>query len=741
MSNKGFLGTFSSLVELERSFPASAFPGRGALIGEALSVSQYFSTGSVWQEVGVAGGATGIQSVVLTPSMTGEQVRAAIQTQLDGGYKEILVWGNGVFELGNTLVMDDDTTLRIMPGCTIKWPAGLKSLTELRGMIENRAKPLASTAITVAAVAHVATVGWPAHGKSVGDAVLLHGSATRGYNGAYLVASVVDANTFTVLLERTPAATPAVANTYFASVMGKTANKNIRLIIDGTLDGNGVNNMPVSNDVPTMGVAFSSVFNTYIKGSGAVVDTLGYAMTIAGGTQCGWDAEWLRINNPRRDGCHFQGPIRRGRISKVYGYSYDDFTSLTTGDYELGMEMSEGEFEDVIVEDVFSENPQTGGGAAIFGKTRWWFGDITYRRVRCKADIGAVFIKRLTGRPDVRYNLDKPVFVGSLKIDDCGVQNRNESINYVSLLLVTGDPTLKTVEINSPEMIGTSVNFCRLLTFNRTAGDWTVDNVVISNFKTNNGGPQILIGGAAGVTIGKLSIKDSSPHVAQYGTAFSTGGMTIREMLLDNVTPTFGGLGCTLLGLTSGTVDHVTLRNCTPSNPNNGSSQLVYWNACTVRTLTVEACSNNGNALVWGDTAVPLTNAPVLKLSGNHVRANCKNVILNVGIKILVDQHTENTSGTVYDLRGAGQVYDIVEDATLNSASTAPFAFTGGATANLFAQQRRVDITQAGLNRVNGGAAWNTNAAAGTLGTAGPVVGLGTAAGSWKRLGDFSLSY
>jgi len=63
MSNKGFLGTFSSLVELERSFPARAFPGRGALIGEALSVSQYFSTGSVWQEVG-AGGATGIQSVV-----------------------------------------------------------------------------------------------------------------------------------------------------------------------------------------------------------------------------------------------------------------------------------------------------------------------------------------------------------------------------------------------------------------------------------------------------------------------------------------------------------------------------------------------------------------------------------------------------------------------------------------------------------------------------------------------------
>lgn len=52
-----------------------------------------------------------------------------------------------------------------------------------------------------------------------------------------------------------------------------------------------------------------------------------------------------------------------------------------------------------------------------------------------------------------------------------------------------------------------------------------------------------------------------------------------------------------------------------------------------------------------------------------------------------------------------------------------------------------VDVASAQVARINGTRLWNSNAAAGTLATAGPVDCLGTAAGSWKRVGDYSLNY
>ena len=63
------------------------------------------------------------------------------------------------------------------------------------------------------------------------------------------------------------------------------------------------------------------------------------------------------------------------------------------------------------------------------------------------------------------------------------------------------------------------------------------------------------------------------------------------------------------------------------------------------------------------------------------------------------------------------------------------------ATVAIQGEDVQVDITQVYVARVNGARCWNTNAAAGTLGTAGVVDCSGTGAGSWTRRGAASLSY
>lgn len=84
-------------------------------------------------------------------------------------------------------------------------------------------------------------------------------------------------------------------------------------------------------------------------------------------------------------------------------------------------------------------------------------------------------------------------------------------------------------------------------------------------------------------------------------------------------------------------------------------------------------------------------------------------------------------------------MYSVTEQG-IDSESATPFSFTGGATVNLYSPDRRVNVATVGINRVDGGALWNTNAAAGTLGT-GPAVCVGTAANSWKRVGNYTLAY
>lgn len=91
------------------------------------------------------------------------------------------------------------------------------------------------------------------------------------------------------------------------------------------------------------------------------------------------------------------------------------------------------------------------------------------------------------------------------------------------------------------------------------------------------------------------------------------------------------------------------------------------------------------------------------------------------------------TNATPQTIRGGGSFVG------LTAGSGNALERAASEVVNIFAPAVPVDVTM--VARVEGGSCWNTNAAAGTLGTVGPVVCRGTAANSWKRMGDFSLTY
>jgi hypothetical protein len=64
---------------------------------------------------------------------------------------------------------------------------------------------------------------------------------------------------------------------------------------------------------------------------------------------------------------------------------------------------------------------------------------------------------------------------------------------------------------------------------------------------------------------------------------------------------------------------------------------------------------------------------------------------------------------------------------------------SGGASMNLYSRTFKADASL--VARLDGGMLFNTNAALGTLGVAGLVVGSGTASGSWKLMADPTKSY
>ncbi|MFG6440508.1 hypothetical protein [Roseateles sp. LKC17W] len=705
------------------------------------------ATLATWNGTKYSSPVSGAWNVVLTASMSAAEVTAAIQTALDGGNKRVVVSGNGSFPLSDRLYIDDSTTFVIEQGCKLVGPAALYYPGVMMGLVVNRQMMSPRTTVTMTSSGNTCTVGWTAHGKSVGETIMLLGSVTRGYNGVYRVASVPNADSLTVTLETVPDATTAVAVSWGA-LQACAANRDITVVINGELNGNGAN-QPAPGVSPTDrylgGVFLSGVLRPRITGTGTIRDCKGYSILISGATFP--RVASLEIQSIYRDGAHFQGPIRHLRVEGLTGYSYDDFTSLTTGDLQ-SLEITEGEIENVVIEKIDAQCSQVGAIGAMFGKSAWWFSDIVYKDLRSPVTGKTVHLKFI-GSTASQYNLDQTRFIGKLTVDGVLYEASAQTDPQSAVVAFGSGCSMQDVDIKNIRMIGSApANYGLAVLFGNSGTTWGMRHLLIEGLYSSSVGSSasLIQGGLGGTTnVESITLRDCSPTVPDNRSFFDLNGMTVEALNVENFTGQLGSAS-NMLRLAAGTVNYVNVRGANPKITNYGANnwgELVYLAGAVFKAIRFIGCTSNAYRYVQSTSAMYADTSSVIAFIGCRRNNGKLWANLNKGVRIVTDGCEEvGASGNVLWLRGSTK-YTLVEGSLISEVTT-PIAFFDTATMDIFSPNRRVDITApgtTGINRAEGATCWNTNAALGTLGTAGPVVCLGTAANSWKRVGNNSLTY
>jgi hypothetical protein len=90
--------------------------------------------------------------------------------------------------------------------------------------------------------------------------------------------------------------------------------------------------------------------------------------------------------------------------------------------------------------------------------------------------------------------------------------------------------------------------------------------------------------------------------------------------------------------------------------------------------------------------------------------------------------HLYNAGAAGVEVRASGDAYSSATQIVIGAGTITPYGF-----------EVKGDVTT--WTRTDGAFGWNTNAAAGTLGSAGMVICVGTAANSWRLLADQTKTY
>lgn len=140
-----------------------------------------------------------------------------------------------------------------------------------------------------------------------------------------------------------------------------TTNGNYNIsIIGGVYDFNGTGNQNYKG----FGFLFNNVKDLTYKNL-TLLDERKYCSLVC---NCeGFIADNITFNTGS-DGIHFQPPLKNARITNIKGKTGDDMIAFTLGDYSAYEITNTGDFENIVIDTVFSEDAKaivkiTGGGA------------------------------------------------------------------------------------------------------------------------------------------------------------------------------------------------------------------------------------------------------------------------------------------------------------------------------------------------------------------------------------------
>ena len=251
-----------------------------------------------------------------SPQMSARTNTRAIHEALDGGGLVTLT-APGEYLINSTLVIGDDTHFLLGPQSIIKLAGDTNT-----AMLMCDSDFLNGTTVMVAWTAGaVATVTWTAHGLLETDYVWLRGATQPEYNNVFRVGRVLTADTFEVVLNRTPSTTAT------GTISGVRCTRNFS-VSGGVWDGNRAN-----NGTNTAGYTYNILFSIYAAANFAIRDTVfkNFRRGITTGAVADYLVErctYVGDEDYACEGHKTYGPVNGGTLRNLVIRSTDDGMSI-----------------------------------------------------------------------------------------------------------------------------------------------------------------------------------------------------------------------------------------------------------------------------------------------------------------------------------------------------------------------------------------------------------------------------
>jgi hypothetical protein len=650
----------------------------------------------------------------------------------------------GVYNITSTgslteiLKIYSDTLFQLSPGVTIKGPSSPTTCLPLITNSNWRSNKVSISTMTssTSSAPYVTTVTVAtstAHGYAANDYVQVKGDTTGYYNGIWKVYSAPTSTSFTFLMFGVAPTPPAAAGTLIAyaananfSIEGGTFDSNLN-IADGATLGELGRMGSIFNKCGdyTIRTTFNNAgkYGIYYCNSFKAVFDIGSVKGPSSAIQC-------------------NGPVEKIHMSGAFFHSGDDIFPLVTDNlgytqYDLkdadGTKNSDGNIADVIIEDLVIER---GGSRTLMLAANAGFSikRVTMRNMQRSSSLAGlyVFLETQAGETGNFEDILIDGLYGNYSTSSNPVisaANTSTATQNITNLIV------RNIGVHGGEVDGTPFAFASgVVSFGNAAANvngLTIDGVDLDGDLTNSGssGVQLLgFGGGGGVHTLK-DVKISNVSMRCSGTTRSLAGITIgsngawTRLVMNNVTLSGNLSSFVYCGSTQAGTGTIQISNSYADGNGNLS-----------QTIVLSTGGRSLNLLLSNVVAPDIGNHAFNVNGGSGKTFDVRMNNVKAGQKIF--DFGGSTSHTI-NVRLSGVSSDLYTPASGNMLT----AFGTTCTWNFLGNCLDIGVDLANIARQSGTSIFNTNAALGTLGAAGPVVGQGTAANSWRLMGDPTKQY
>ena len=501
------------------------------------------------------GDPTTCESYGASPLKSASENTAAIQAALNNG-GSISLTTPGTYQINDTLTIGADTAFTLGASVEIY----LADNTN-KAMLMCDSDFLNGTTVTVAWTAGaVATVTWASHNLQETDYVWLRGATQSEYNNVFRVGRVLSADTFEIVLNRTPSTTAA------GTIVAVQCCSNW-YVSGGIWNGNRAN-----NNTNTLGYTYNLLFSIYAAANFTIRDAV--FKNFRRGITTGAVAEYLVENctyvggeNFACEGHKTYGPVNGGTLRNLVIRSTDD-----------GMSIQPKE-------------------APAFSWTGIPFGDIYNLTVDT---VNAQSMTRAAGGALLVYASDNEV------VEGLTVKNANLYCAQGSGLILKYGDTFSTGKINSARFENINAKTNRPSTQYALSVSCNVDNLMLVNFVPVPGNyTNTIMRTQSTATIKSLVFDgmrlENTGLPSSAGNLFTISGV-VDSLVLRNCVIRASQTNATFMALTAA-VNSIVLDTCDIQNV----SRILNVNTGTLLNYTVRDCyiANVASVIEPRSTATP----------------------------------------------------------------------------------------------------------------------------------------